>query len=339
MLRLDDKSWLARRFLRRERATGMQGADIDAGERPPEEPVGPSAGLSLSELVARTGVPASTVHYYLRLGLVPRPARSARNRFCYDERHVTALRVVRLLRDRQALSLEEIAARLPDALGRADLGARLADADPEGEAADPEGEADVAARLVDVAIDAFSQHGFAEVTVADLAAAAGVAKGSVYRHFGSKEELFAAAVDRVLAQTADAFRQVVQHLGGPGRVTEVPEQAAAELADPVARALPVLMELGARAAKGHRGSRRLAQRVLRTLAAAAGGPGADTALPGAPNESVRAGLDVIVASFAVVLAWALEPPEDPLLAAAPPGPSTPAAAGSLTSTPPGAYNR
>src|SRR5436190_21653292 len=38
----------------------------------------------VGELVARTGVPAATVHHYLKLGLLPPAHRAARNRFLYE---------------------------------------------------------------------------------------------------------------------------------------------------------------------------------------------------------------------------------------------------------------
>jgi len=221
--------------------------------------------LSLSELVTRTAVPASTVHHYLRCGLIPPPNRCAPNRFSYDERHVTALRLIRVMRDKRGLGLEEIAVRLPDLLTRSDIAAALAEADPDGEPG-------TAARLVDAAIDAFQIRSYGEVTVADIADGAGVAKGSVYRHFASKEALFTAAIERVLDDTAADFAAAVERLGGPEGVAAAPERAAKEFARLVAGTLPLLLELGARAAKGHRPSQDLARRVLRTLATAAGRP-------------------------------------------------------------------
>lgn len=262
--------------------------------------------MTLSELVASTGVPASTVHHYLRLGLVPAPQRTATNRFLYDDRHAAAVRAVRYLRERRGLGLEEIAAVLPGVLADTDRSAWL-------DGWDADGGADAPRRILHAAVEAFRTRDYAEVTVSDVAASAGVAKGSVYRHYSSKEQLFAASVERVLDDTAEAFASVVARLGGPARVTESPEQAAADLALPVAMALPLLIEVGARAAKGHRPSRRLASKVLRTLARAAGQSGA----PQTAGEALRAGLAVINAAFAVVVEWALDPSTEPLLPTGP----------------------
>ena len=55
---------------------------------------GASAGFPMAELVARTGVPAATVRYYVALGIIPAPVRVAPNRFLYDERHVEIVGLV-----------------------------------------------------------------------------------------------------------------------------------------------------------------------------------------------------------------------------------------------------
>ena len=255
--------------------------------------------LTLSDLVARSGVPASTVHYYLRLGLVPPPNRETPNRFSYDERHVTALRYIRALRERRGLGLEAIAEELPRLLSR-----------PVGDAGvveDPE-EADAACRLLDAATEAFLTRSYAEVTVGEIAEAAHVGKGSVYRHFASKEEIFSATVERLLARTALDFAEMVELLGGAEGVQTAPEKTAAEFARLVAEAMPVLLEVGARAAKGHEPSEALARRVLRTLAEAAGRPlirGVED-----PEETVDplpAGILVLKEAFSTLLTWAVGP--------------------------------
>jgi AcrR family transcriptional regulator len=261
----------------------------------PEDP----RQLSLSELVSRSGVPASTIHYYLRAGLVPPPNREAANRFSYDERHVTALHYIRALRERRGLGLDAIAAKLPELLSRPAGDGELLD-DPE--------EADAACRLLDAATDAFRTRSYAEVTVGEIAEAAHVGKGSVYLHFASKEEIFTATVERLLARTAVDFADMVDRLGGAQGVATAPEKTAAEFARLVAEAMPVLLEVGARAAKGHEPSEVLARRVLRTLAEAAGRPltpGTDD--PCEPFDPLPAGILVLKEAFSTVLTWAVGP--------------------------------
>lgn len=56
--------------------------------------------------------------------------------------------------------------------------------------------------LVDTAAAAFAERGFAAASLESVAAAAGVTKGALYHHFGSKEGLFDAVVRDLQEQVA-----------------------------------------------------------------------------------------------------------------------------------------
>ena len=224
--------------------------------------------LSLSELVERTGVPASTIHHYRRSGLIPPPVRQSANRFLYDESHVQALMQIR------AQSAEHSESR---------------------------------ARIVTAAIEAFKTRSYAEVSVSDIAESAGMAKGNVYRYFPSKEALLTAAVESLLDDTTERFQAALDSLGGVGRLPQDPEKTAIVLGYVVADVLPMLLELGARAAKGHEPSAQLARRVLRRLATTAGRPFIADDADGDGEEAVTAGLGVIETAFATVMTWAVGP--------------------------------
>jgi len=243
-------------------------------------PIEPSDGLSLSDLVALTGVPASTIHHYRRNGLIPPPERAATNRFAYNQGHVEAL-----LRLRQQAAVE--------------------------------GEADHRERIVAAAIEAFKTRSYAEVTVNEIAEAAGVAKGSVYRYFESKEDLLTASIEALLEKTTQRFDVAVHQLGSLEGYVSDPDKAALVFGYLVADVLPMLLELGARAAKGHEPSAELGRRVLRRLALTVGQPFVASA--GVPERdpcqashedlsrdpAVEAGLKVIVSAFATVMTWAV----------------------------------
>ena len=49
----------------------------------------------------------------------------------------------------------------------------------------------------------FASKGFAQTSIDDIAAKAGVAKGAVYHHFASKEEIFARVLEGVQEQLAE----------------------------------------------------------------------------------------------------------------------------------------
>jgi AcrR family transcriptional regulator len=168
----------------------------------------------------------------------------------------------------------------------------------DGPAADSP--AEVRERVVEAAFALFRRHTYDEVTVGAVAEAANVAKGSVYRHFVSKEEIFTAVVEHLLADLAAGFAEAVDALGGAEGLAAHPEQFASAFASLVARSLPVLLEIGAWAAKGRPTAQGLSRAVLRTLAEAIGRP-LD------PEDPVTAGLSVIESAFGTVLRWAMAP--------------------------------
>jgi AcrR family transcriptional regulator len=261
-------------------------ASPPSGSTPPDGRV----AMSLTLLVERSGVPASTVHHYRRLGLLPQLKATAHGRFCYGDDHLRALRLIREMREQRGLPLTQIRLMLPGLM----QGEAPADALDGADPPDPH------RRLIEAAFHLFSEpRGYASVTVSEIAAAAGVAKGSVYRHFPSKEALFTAVVESLCSDTAKRFAGAVAELGGPEGWGSEPAKAALVFGGIISRAMPILLELGARAARGDVPSQVLAARVLRTLAEAAGRPLSDDPVP--------AGLQVIESAFSTVLHWAVGP--------------------------------
>jgi AcrR family transcriptional regulator len=250
----------------------------------------------ISGLVERTGVPAASVHHYLRLGLLPRPDRSLANRFLYDERHVRALTLIRLLRERRRLPLDAIRKILPDLLElegrqafRPDMWDRVAGVRLQNSA-----RRSPRARLLAAAMDAFARRGFADVNVDDICRAARIAKGSFYRHYRSKEDLFFAAADAARGEVAVAFGEALS--AGP----DVPGGAAEALARALEPRLPLFLDLFTRALQRRPGYQSEARRIFSMLAYEVG------ELLGA-EEPVSGGAWLLGLSAAGAFRRALEP--------------------------------
>lgn len=251
---------------------------------------GRTGKMTLRQLVALSGVPASTVRHYRRLGLLPALAPLANGHLGYTDAHLRALQLIRELRGQRSMPLSQVKTALP----------ALMEGKQPAEPGLPAPMAEPHDRVIDAAFRLFSEpKGYYAVTVAEIAAAAGIAKGSVYRYFPSKEALFTAVVMDVCDDTAHRFAQAIADLGGPEGLASDPAKTAVVFGRVIARAMPILLELGARAARGDLASQLLAARVLRILAEAAGRPLSDDPVP--------AGLKVIEAAFATVLQWAVGP--------------------------------
>ena len=254
------------------------------------------ARVGISELSARTGVPAATIHHYLRLGLLPAPERVASNRFLYDRRHVRRLRLVRALRRRRGLSLDAIRRILPrlaeledaDAF-RAEMWDRLLERRPGMSRKRPP-----AARLLDAATAAFARHGYDEVNVEDICRRAGIAKGSLYRLFPSKQDLFFAAARGAAAGIVSAL---------PGAARARGRRSFEErLAGLLAPHLPLFLDLLSRGLQRRPGYREAGRRILGGLAAEVG-----SALGAAGPRAEEVGADVLAAAIGRVARGAFAP--------------------------------
>jgi AcrR family transcriptional regulator/DNA-binding transcriptional MerR regulator len=199
----------------------------------------------VSELANKTGVKVPTIHAYLRQGLLPAPVRVADNRFLYDRRHVEALGLIRLLRERRHIPIETIKVLLPTLLGvegeeehafRSGMWEEvLRRYFPDDGPTSPRASLTSAARAL------FAKNGYAETSIDDVCARAGIAKGTFYRAFASKDEVYLAAA----ASIADAVLEAVA-----GSDTPVPVDDLAKALEPYAG---LLLEVASRALLGEPG--------------------------------------------------------------------------------------
>ena len=242
----------------------------------------------MSELVERTGIPAATVRYYLASGLLPPPLKMSSNRFLYDERHAELLRLIRVVRDRRGLSIETIGILLPELLPdlydkpsngvfHPEMWDQLLTAAARLGAGSPVGE-----RVVDVGIDLFGERGYADVTIDDVCRAARIAKGSFYRHFSSKEELFSAAVEEAAKRAAAAFMATSSTNDLP-RGSEVDRLATA-----LSPYLVLFLDVASLAVQRRPGHARVHRGAVAALAEAVANSAAGSEL--GPEETVAAAL-------------------------------------------------
>ena len=74
------------------------------------------------------------------------------------------------------------------------------------------------AKILDVAIRLFVERGYEQTTMQNIIdELGGLTKGAVYHHFSSKEEIFFAAMDRVMAPGVERLRRIRDAEGMTGR--------------------------------------------------------------------------------------------------------------------------
>ncbi len=70
-------------------------------------------------------------------------------------------------------------------------------------------------RILDAAAELFSTRGYAAAGVDLLAERSGIAKTAIYYHFGNKEGLLAAVLERAATQWIDGIQQAAREAGDP----------------------------------------------------------------------------------------------------------------------------
>lgn len=92
---------------------------------------------------------------------------------------------------------------------------------------------EVRARILDAALEAFAEHGYAGASMSDIARRAGMAVANLYRYFAGKEALFEAALPTALVQRFDELlaKSVRAHVTLAGVAPGGDVAGAAELLD------------------------------------------------------------------------------------------------------------
>src|SRR5499427_7911296 len=74
------------------------------------------------------------------------------------------------------------------------------------------------AEILDAALAAFAERGFAATRLDDVAARAGITKGTLYLYFSSKEELFKAVVRQQLVPNIELAEAMIRTAGASSPV-------------------------------------------------------------------------------------------------------------------------
>jgi AcrR family transcriptional regulator len=167
--------------------------------------------LTINELEAVSGVPRSTIYYYVREGLLPAAQKAAASRAIYTDHHVALLGEITRLKD-QGLPLGTIRERLAPRI----VAARATDVDLVAEQNEQTRQA-----ILTAAARLFVRKGYKRTRVADIIQEVGTTPPVFYGHFSSKRDLF-----------VEAFGVFVGWMRGflEGRLADEPDPAARDLA-------------------------------------------------------------------------------------------------------------
>jgi AcrR family transcriptional regulator len=155
-------------------------SDHDKVDAPARVGGGNVRALTITELERETGVPRSTVYFYVREGYLPPAQKAAASRGIYTEAHVELLREIIRLKE-QGLPLEQIREHVESQLNAA-----------------LENEVDLVARqmernrraIIEAAARHFARRGYKRTRISDIIGDVGVSPPAFYAQFRSKRQLF-----------------------------------------------------------------------------------------------------------------------------------------------------
>ncbi len=152
--------------------------------------------MRIKELVDKSGVPRTTIHFYLRHGLLHPPVKTGRTMAYYDESHLNRLRKIQSLKK---------GSRVPIALLREQVAAV---ADGRGESTHhydvtrtvttTREKKQKRQEIIRKAIHVFSQRGYHQTKIEDITRALKISTGTFYLYFKNKRDLFIEVIDDVI---------------------------------------------------------------------------------------------------------------------------------------------
>jgi AcrR family transcriptional regulator len=158
----------------------------------------PGKHMKISEFSFVTGVPVSTIRYYLWEGILPSPVKEGRTRAYYTQEHLDALEMIRYKQIVERKPLARIREEMQPLLSREH--GRIADeGQPPGKKED----------IITAAIEIFFSKGYSETSIADIALQARMSKETFYLYFKNKDELFIACADRIFHEMySDVWQEI-----------------------------------------------------------------------------------------------------------------------------------
>ena len=139
--------------------------------------------MKIGELSKRTGFSTRDIRKYVKLGLLPQPAKHGSTQFAFDQRHVQALEKIAQLQSLEPAS--------PPESGSAGQPA------PAGSTDGPPPSPDRKKQIMDRAIALFSVNGFENTKLSDITESLGLGKGTFYLYFKSKKELLIECISQL----------------------------------------------------------------------------------------------------------------------------------------------
>jgi AcrR family transcriptional regulator len=171
--------------------------------------------LRMGELARESGVPRTTIHYYLREGLLHEPYRTGRTMAYYDRTHVDRLRRIRRIKEDILASGGR--SRVPLDLLKVRIEEEQQPPEPDGPKAtrrprrNGEPRTRTKERIIEAALKLYTDRGFYHTHVRDIIREVRISPPTFYHYYPDKRELFVDVIEHVIRRHREELRQALKN--------------------------------------------------------------------------------------------------------------------------------
>lgn len=155
-----------------------------------------TGGMTIGELEQKSGFQRSTIHHYIRTGLLHQPYKSGKTMAYYDKNHLRTLEEIQKIKIDYLKSVKT--SRVPlDLIKRKIIKRDSPEPDRPGKKSDKK-KTRKKEEIIEAALRLYSIRGFYHTNVRDIAKEADITAPTFYHYFNDKRELFLEAIEYVI---------------------------------------------------------------------------------------------------------------------------------------------
>lgn len=151
--------------------------------------------MRISELVLRTGVPRTAIHYYIRKGLLHLPEKTGKTMAYYNDSHVDRLIfITRMKHDLPGTFIKKMLSDKDERVISESPPANFSETAIDEESP----RSGKRKKIIQASLRIFSTKGYRNTTINDITQSLGISTGTFYIYYKNKQELFETAVEDLL---------------------------------------------------------------------------------------------------------------------------------------------
>lgn len=157
--------------------------------------------MRIKELVEKSGVPRTTIHYYLRQGLLHPPDKTGRTMAYYDSNHLRRLKDIQKLKKGGRVPISFLKEQI-DSMNHGESSKPIDEYNVRRTVTTTKEKEKKRLTIIKEAILIFSQKGYHQTKISDITRSLRISTGTFYLYFKNKQDLFIEVID-------DVFRNIV----------------------------------------------------------------------------------------------------------------------------------